>query len=116
MSKLIDHQLEQWTAFHAADKLESLLKAAGVSAERVRKANDLVSDPAHRNWIFKELEDPPTWTTIVPAAPFRFESPLPALQRAPHFSEHSAAILQEWLGLNDRDIAQLLENGALEAA
>ena len=40
----------------------------------------------------------------------------PELRRAPYLGEHAAAMLKEWLGLDDGAVAKLTAEGAIERA
>lgn len=110
----IDQQLESWTCGLPAVQVEKRLKAAGVPAQRMRRGNDIV-DERREAGVFAQLDDPPGWRTLVASTPFKFREGLPDLKPAPLQGEHAAAILQEWLGLDEREVAGLVTEGATES-
>ncbi len=110
----IDQHLESWTSGLPPEAVERRLKSAGVPAQRMRRGNDIV-EARREDGVFALLDDPPGWHTLVTGAPFRSSGGRPELTRAPYQGEHAAALLQEWLGLDASEVAQLTTEGALEA-
>ncbi|MBI4529077.1 MAG: CoA transferase [Deltaproteobacteria bacterium] len=109
----IDEHLERWTKQRNNTEVESLLRGAGVPAERVRNIDDIV-DSSHDRGIFRVLKYPSGSSRLVTGLPFTFShSPLACLSPAPLLGEHNREILRDWLRLSDGEIADLEDQGAL---
>ena len=93
----IDRQLEAWTATRDADVVADLLIAAGVPAEVVVPARDIVHNPQlrHRR-LFEQEDHPVTGRNGIPGMPFRFSSVDRWARRpAPTLGQHNDEVLGE---------------------
>ncbi len=95
----IDRAIETWTTQLSAVDVESRLLNLGIPARRMRRAVDLVESGAETG-AFRTLDEQNGWSSLVTGVPFSFSRELPDPIRAPRLGEHSAAVLQEWLGLS----------------
>ena len=111
----IDDAIKQWTRGRDAQETETMLQAAGVPAHIVSQAGDLARDPhlRHLNHL-RRIEDPDFGEAEIEGPRSSFEAtPLAQTRRAPRIGEHSAEILRELCGMNEREIAELKETGVL---
>jgi crotonobetainyl-CoA:carnitine CoA-transferase CaiB-like acyl-CoA transferase len=109
----LDAHLTAWTRTLAPREVERRLREAGVPAARMRRVQDIVDEPAGPP-VFHALEDPPGWEMRVTGLPFTFSrSTLAPLRPAPRLGEHTQAVLAEWVGLTEAEIAGLEAAGAL---
>jgi crotonobetainyl-CoA:carnitine CoA-transferase CaiB-like acyl-CoA transferase len=109
----LDRIVEGWTRERPALKVEALLQAAGVPAERMRRTRDLLDDPASRD-LYAPVE-PPGHSQLMAKLPFRFGASRAAEPgRAPLIGEHTADVLADWLGLDGAEVERLEAEGALE--
>ncbi|WP_404478634.1 CaiB/BaiF CoA transferase family protein [Novosphingobium sp. BL-52-GroH] len=118
------HNRKQWDAIaepviaqRRTGELLDALNAAGVPAATVSTYADAFSDPqvVHRK-IRRIIAHPlaPDGEIAVVANPARLGRTPPAYDLPPPLlGEHSAAILMEWLGLSDIEIAELRGSGVI---
>ncbi len=111
----IDGAISEWTRTRDAQETEAMLQRAGVPAHIVSRAGDLAHDPhlRHVNHL-RQIDDPEFGEAEIegPRSSFR-DNPLPETRRGPRIGEHSAEILRELCGMNDREIAELEETGVM---
>jgi crotonobetainyl-CoA:carnitine CoA-transferase CaiB-like acyl-CoA transferase len=113
--KAIDRAISEWTRTRDAQETETMLQRAGVPAHIVSRAGDLACDPhlRHVNHL-RQIEDPEFGYAEIEGPRSWFEdTPLPETRRGPRIGEHSAEILRELCGMNEREISELKETGVL---
>jgi crotonobetainyl-CoA:carnitine CoA-transferase CaiB-like acyl-CoA transferase len=113
----IETVVRAWTAARSPGDAASLLQAAGVPAGPMLRVSEL---PEHsyftQRGTFREvrhaaLQDP----YFTEAMHARFESISPPPEKpAPLMGEHSSAVMHDWLGLDDAQIADLIARSVLE--
>ncbi len=111
----IDALLAQYCATRDADALADELQAAGVPAAKVARASDLFADPqlAHRGF-FVRLPHPVLGEHAVITPSFRIEGVDATPRRAaPLLGEHTYEILIGLLGIDDAEVAAMVESGLL---
>ena len=111
----LDAAIEAWTVTNDRDEAARRLAAAGVPAEAVARIDDVVADDRlRRRGFLLELDHPEVGTRALAGPPWRTSrSPMGATTAAPCLGEHTAAVLERWLGLDDETIEQLERNGVL---
>ncbi len=112
---LLDEQLARWCRGRTADEIVGVLWDAGVPVAKVMQPHRQTEIPqlAHRGF-FEELDHPVFGRARHSTMAARF-SEAPAVvhtRRAPLLGEHNREILAE-LGLDDREIAELEDDGVL---
>lgn len=93
----IDRQLESWTSTRSAEDVADILSVAGVPAEVVIAARDVVAhDQLQFRCLFELEEHPVTGAHWIPMLPFRF-SRVPHWLRSPSptLGQHNDEILAE---------------------
>jgi benzylsuccinate CoA-transferase BbsF subunit len=111
----IDRLISEWTRTRDAQEAETTLQAAGIPAHIVSRAGDFARDShlRHVNHL-RRIEDPEFGEAEIEGPRSSFDgTPLPETRRGPRIGEHSAEILRELCGMNDREIAELEESGVL---
>ena len=91
------------------------LQRAGLAAAPVQNSEDLWRDPQLRSrGSFCEVDHPDVGRFEYPNSPSRLTMTRSrADRRAPRLGEHTTAVLSEWLGYDDRCIADLHSSGAV---
>jgi benzylsuccinate CoA-transferase BbsF subunit len=112
----IDGAISEWTRTRDAQETETELQASGVPAHIVSRAGDIAHD-SHLRYVnhLRRIDDPEFGEAEIEGPRSSFEgTPLPETRRGPRIGEHSAEILRELCGMNDREIAELKETGVLD--
>jgi crotonobetainyl-CoA:carnitine CoA-transferase CaiB-like acyl-CoA transferase len=110
----IDAVLEAWTQTRSCAEVEQQLGEAGVPAVRMHRIADVMTLP-QAEAVFPWLEDPrDDGGRRVTGLPIAWDGLVSQLRPAPQLGEHTAAVLQEWLGLSAEEIDELERAGALE--
>ena len=112
---LIEAQLGAWTSQLPAVQLMRLLQAENIAAGAAYAPVQVLADVhfAEREF-FQTIIHPVLGAVRMEGVPFHSKRlNLMPTQRAPLFGEHTASILQEWLGLDGDEIVRLKEVGAL---
>jgi crotonobetainyl-CoA:carnitine CoA-transferase CaiB-like acyl-CoA transferase len=109
--------IEAWAAGHTKMEAAMLLTGAGVAAGPCLEAREVMAEPhlAARNMLVAldrtdEVEQP----VLIPGNPVKLsavEEDEP--HRPPWLGEHTAAVLREELGLEDKEIDDLVRDGVL---
>jgi crotonobetainyl-CoA:carnitine CoA-transferase CaiB-like acyl-CoA transferase len=105
----IDRNIETWTRALANSEVEDRLRAAGISAARVRRVNELMDETAGAT-VFVEMKEKRIGAMRTTRLPFSLSSgSLPAPSSAPGLGEHSAEVLRDWLGMTGDEIKAIAE-------
>lgn len=103
----IDQAIAAWTEQFSSKEAEGRLRAAGVSAERVRRINEVVDGP-NGPTAFARVPEPRVGSMLTTKLPFSLSFvDLPAPRSAPSLGEHSAEVLRAWLNCSDGEINEL---------
>lgn len=109
----IDALIESWTSRQPNTEVEARLKAAGVSAERMRRTQEVLDDPGSAR-LFQTMEDPPGGPAPVSKLPATFSrSSVADPAPSPQMGQHTAAVLRDWLGLSADDVLAMETEGVL---
>jgi len=94
---LIDDELRKWCASREADEVAERLSAAGVPAEVVTPAVQIVDNPQLRHrGLYEDDDHPLTGTHGIPGLPFRFTHVDRWARRpSPTIGEHNDEVLGE---------------------
>jgi crotonobetainyl-CoA:carnitine CoA-transferase CaiB-like acyl-CoA transferase len=83
---------------------------AGIPAGAVLDTKELVEDPTfHRRGILQTMDHPAIKGYCMPAWPVRHNGSPAAVTAAPLLAEHSADVLESWLGLSQHDVEGLVQ-------
>jgi len=110
----IDEQISTWTRELTKEDVQAKLSAAGVPAQRVHRADEMVNsdDSGH---VFSPLMGPGlTKPDLAAGLPFTFgTSAMLPLAPPERMGEHTRQALAEWIGLTESEIDELDAAGAL---
>jgi 2-methylfumaryl-CoA isomerase len=103
----IDREIEVWTKQYSSAEVEQRLKAAGISAERVRRIDQVIDEPDPAT-VFSHMEERRTGSMLTTRLPFSL-SPvsLPGPRSAPSLGEHTADVLSQWLSLSGQQFDEI---------
>lgn len=93
--------------------LAEALQAAGVPASPVEDVGDLVGSDPMREGFLEEINYPEGMTMLLQHEPVTWNGERFPLSRAPFMGEHTARVLEELLGMDADEIADLAAAGVL---
>jgi crotonobetainyl-CoA:carnitine CoA-transferase CaiB-like acyl-CoA transferase len=97
-----------WSKKHEKHTAMRLLGSAGIPAGAVLDTKELYEDKTfYERGIMQEMAHPAIKDYAIPAWPVRHNGKPPAVKASPLLAEHSAEVLQSWLGLDAREIEGL---------
>jgi formyl-CoA transferase len=99
-----------WTKQHDKHAAMRALGGAGIPAGAVLDSKELYEDRTfYDRGILQPIEHPDIRNYAIPAWPVRHDGAPPAVKSAPLLGEHSAQVLESWLGLGEREIEGLAQ-------
>ena len=108
--------VESWTSLRSPAEAMSTFQAAGVPAGAVMSMADLLADPQYEHRGFFVEVDYSAGVGRHPSLgfPWQFsDTPASVRRPTPKFAEHTSEILREIAGLEDAEIADLLDAGVV---
>ena len=110
----LDSALAEWTASHEPTDLAAKLQARGVRAHLVCNGQDMLKDPqlAFREHYFTR-EHSKLGPSLMVANSFRITGATPRFQPGPRYASDSVEVLQDWLQLDEDELADLLAAEAI---
>jgi benzylsuccinate CoA-transferase BbsF subunit len=109
----IDGAISVWTARRSSEDVESRLRRFGISAERVRRIDQVVDSP-DASGIFNLMPERRVGSMRTTRLPFSLSGvDLPSPRSAPSLGEQSAEILRDWLNLSAPAVDVLMKNEVL---
>ena len=110
----IDDIIVPWTRRRAKSDAMELLGTAGVPAGAVFDYKELSENlDFEKRGIFKWIDHPTLGRIRMLAWPVQMSGNHVELAAAPLLGEHTEAVLEDWLGLSAREVAQLRSNGVV---
>jgi len=110
----IDQGISAWTKQFSNKEVEVRLRAAGISAERVRRIDEVV-DGEDSSTVFPKMAERRVGSMRTTALPFSLSFvDLPAPFSAPSLGEHSGEVLRAWLSCSAAEIAELKQHEVLQ--
>lgn len=111
----VDAEIARWTSTRTAEDAVERIAAYGVPVSKVLSGTDLLRDAHVRErGLVVEIDHPMLGKQVAVGAPWRIDDRAATVRAAPALGEHTEEVLHDWLGLSYRDVAQLLEAGAIE--
>jgi benzylsuccinate CoA-transferase BbsF subunit len=110
----IDQVISAWSKQYSIQEVEARLRATGISADRVRRINEVV-EGADGATVFPQMAERRVGSMLTTKLPFSLSSvdlPMPA--SAPSLGEHSAEVLRAWIDCSDADIDALKRDQVLQ--
>jgi crotonobetainyl-CoA:carnitine CoA-transferase CaiB-like acyl-CoA transferase len=110
----IDHAIAAWTRQLSSAQAEERLRAAGISAARVRRIDEVV-DHANGSAVFPSMPERRVGSMRTTRLPFFLSAvDLPEPRSAPSLGEHSAEVLRDWLHSSDVELEELKRREVLQ--
>lgn len=111
----LDRLVEDWTRSLGRDEVVARLRAARVPCAAVRGVEEMIEDRhLHERGAIVRMRHPSAGDVVVPHSPLRFRgTPLAPLTPSRDVGADNRAVLGEWLGLTDADVAGLESDGAI---
>jgi 2-methylfumaryl-CoA isomerase len=104
----------EWFASHTAAEIADALSAASVLWEQYRTFAEVVTDgKVTANPMFTPLDQPGIGEYLAPGLPMSINGDYPRAVAAPALGDDTAAVLEEWLGLDKDDVDRLTEKGTV---
>jgi len=99
-----------WTIKHDKHEAMRVLGAAGIPAGAVLDTKELAEDETfHERGILQVMDHAEVKGYRMPAWPVRHDGAPPEVKASPLLGQHSAQVLQSWLGLDQRAIEALVQ-------
>jgi len=112
--KEIDAAIEKWTKDHTSDEVLLIMDEASVPAGPILSVKDMMKDEHYiARGMFQEVEANGRTLQIPAMLPILTETPGTTEWPGPALSEHTDEVLSELLGKDEKEIAQLREDGVL---
>jgi len=111
----INAMISAWTRNHDKHEAMRQLGAAGIPAGAVLDTKELDEDPTlAARGVLQTIEHSEGRTVRIPTWPVRHDGATAAVAPAPRLGQHSAEVLASWLGLSERDVAQLARDKIIQ--
>jgi formyl-CoA transferase len=105
--------VEAWTRQHDKHEATRILGGAGIPAGAVLDTSDLLADPTFETRGIIQTQQHPNGELRMPTFPVRFDGKPPKIAPAPLLGEHTKEVFGSWLGMDERDIAGLKDDGVV---
>jgi len=110
----VDAIIAQWTRTQTKHQAMARIGAAGVPAGAVLDTMELQNDPSFEaRGIMQVMQHPQHGPYKMPGWPVRIDGAPPRLEPSPMLGQHSAEVLERWLGLNPAAVAALKGEGVI---
>lgn len=97
----VNEMVSAWTRQHTKHEAMEIIGAAGIPAGAVLDTMELTNDKTfEERGIFQTIQHPGVGEFRMPAWPVRFGGKPPTITPAPLLGQHTADVLQDWLGLD----------------
>jgi crotonobetainyl-CoA:carnitine CoA-transferase CaiB-like acyl-CoA transferase len=109
----VNAMVTAWTQQHTKHEAMKILGAAGIPAGAVMDTADLLAEPTFEERGIIQTQHHPSGDLRMPTFPVRFDGKPPEIKPAPLLGQHTGEVFQSWLGLGERDVAGLKEDGVI---
>jgi crotonobetainyl-CoA:carnitine CoA-transferase CaiB-like acyl-CoA transferase len=115
--KELDALIGAWTETRNRDEVFRELQTAGITAGPVLSVSDLANDRHLRNrGFFEKVSQVDAGEWEMDGVPWKLSrTPAHIRRPAPNFAEHNDYVFKELLGLDDRDLDELRDQGVIGA-
>jgi len=109
----LDEAIATWTRELVNTEVEQRLQQAGVPAERMRRAKDVVDSPDSGH-VYRPVPSDRAQQPLAATLPFTFsKSPVAAVEAPDQLGGHTREVLHDWLDMPEVEIDELDRQGAL---
>jgi formyl-CoA transferase len=109
----VDAIVTEWTRKHTKEEVMTLVSGVGVPAGAVFDTMELQNDPSFEERGIMQVMEHPNGKFKMPTWPVRVDGKPPRLTPSPLLGQHSAEVLNTWLGIGADEIAALKNDGVL---
>src|SRR5437763_579065 len=102
-----------WTQQHTKHEAMKILGAAGIPAGAVMDTGDLLAEPTFESRGIIQTQHHPNGELRMPTFPVRFDGKPPKIAPAPLLGQHTTEVFGSWLGLSERDVGGLKDEGVI---
>jgi crotonobetainyl-CoA:carnitine CoA-transferase CaiB-like acyl-CoA transferase len=102
-----------WTQQHSKHDAMRILGAAGIPAGAVLDTTDLLAEATFASRGIIQTQQHPNGELRMPTFPVRFDGKPPKIAPAPLLGEHTKEVFGSWLGISERDVAGLKDEGVI---
>jgi 2-methylfumaryl-CoA isomerase len=104
----------EWFTAHTAEEITAALAATSVLWERYRSfAEAVTQDKVTANPMFTPLSQARIGEYLAPGLPISIDGTYPPAVPAPALGDDTAAVLNEWLGMDTDDVDRLIQSGTV---
>ncbi|HVB15385.1 MAG TPA: CoA transferase, partial [Stellaceae bacterium] len=89
------------------------LGAAGIPAGAVMDTGDLLAEATFETRGIIQRQDHPSGELRMPTFPVRFDGKPPKIAPAPLLGQHTTQVFGDWLGMSERDVQGLKDDGVI---
>jgi crotonobetainyl-CoA:carnitine CoA-transferase CaiB-like acyl-CoA transferase len=107
----VDEIVATWTRQRTKQEAMARISAAGVPAGAVFDSMELTNEPSFAKRGILQTVHHGDWKMTMPTWPVRFDGAPPPIKPAPLLGEHTAEVLDEWLGLSREEEKTLRDQG-----
>ena len=109
----VNAMVTAWTQQHSKQEAMQILGGAGIPAGAVFDTADLLAEPSFETRGIIQTQRHPNGELRMPTFPVRFDGKPPKIAPAPLLGQHTSEVFGDWLGMSDRDIAALKDEGVV---
>jgi CoA:oxalate CoA-transferase len=111
----INEAISAWTRQRSRDEVHAQMRVARLAMAPVRDVAEVMNDPhLHARGMLNRMQHPYMGDVILPSSPLRLlEYETSPLQFFPEPGADSAAVLSDWLGLDEAAVAALKGEGVI---
>jgi crotonobetainyl-CoA:carnitine CoA-transferase CaiB-like acyl-CoA transferase len=109
----VDAVITEWTRKHTKEEAMALISGVGVPAGAVFDTMELQNDPSFEARGIMQVMQHPNGPFKMPAWPVRVDGKPARITPSPKLGQHSADVLNEWLGIGAAEVATLKDEKVL---
>ena len=109
----VDAMVAAWTRTHTKHEVMRIIGEAGVPCGAVMDTGDLLAEPTFQARGIIQTQHHPDGELRMPTFPVRFDGKPPKIAPAPLLGEHTTQVFGQWLGMSERDVTGLKDEGVI---
>ena len=110
----VDAIITEWTRKHTKEEAMALVSGVGVPAGAVFDTLELQNDPSFEKRGIMQVMEHPNGPFKMPTWPVRVDGATAPLKPSPLLGQHTAEVLNDWLGIGADQIAALKNEGVFK--
>ena len=109
----VNAMVAAWTGTKTKHEVMRIIGEAGVPCGAVMDTGDLLAEATFEARGIIQTQHHPNGDLRMPTFPVRFDGKPPKITPAPLLGEHTGEVFQSWLGLSERDVKGLKDEGVI---